>query len=288
MTHTDEETRVLARIAAALERLAPAPPAAVDWRTSEAFVWSAPDRRLEEVREIVRVPLSLLKGIDRQRDTLMENTRRFAKGLPANNALLWGARGTGKSALVKAVHAAAQTQATAPLKLVEIHREDVGTLGHLLKLIANAPVQVILFCDDLSFDAQDGAYRPLKTVLEGGVAGRPDNVLFYATSNRRHLMPREMVENERSTAIHPDEAIEEKVSLSDRFGLWLGFHPCTQGDYLAIVHGYAQHFKLKIATAELDRRALEWAMTRGSRSGRVAWQFIEDLSGELGQKLSFN
>jgi predicted AAA+ superfamily ATPase len=287
MTHTDDDTPILARIAAALERLAPAPLAGVDWRTSEAFVWSAVDRRLEEVREIARVPLALLKGIDRQRDTLMENTRRFAKGLPANNALLWGARGTGKSALVKAVHAAAQTAAAAPLKLVEIHREDVGTLGHLLKLIANAPVQVILFCDDLSFDAQDAAYRPLKTVLEGGIAGRPDNVLFYATSNRRHLMPREMVENERSTAIHPDEAIEEKVSLSDRFGLWLGFHPCSQADYLAIVHGYAQHFKLSIPPAELDRRALEWAMTRGGRSGRVAWQFIEDLSSELGQKLSF-
>jgi hypothetical protein len=287
MTHTDEEARILARIAAALERLAPAPPAAMDWRASEAFVWSAVDHRLEAVREVARIPLALLKGIDRQRDTLMENTRRFAKGLPANNALLWGARGTGKSALVKAVHAAAQIEAAAPLKLIEIHREDVGTLGHLLKQIANAPVQVILFCDDLSFDAQDAAYRPLKTVLEGGIAGRPHNVLFYATSNRRHLMPREMVENERSTAIHPDEAIEEKVSLSDRFGLWLGFHPCSQGDYLAIVHSYAQHFKLSVAPAELERRALEWSMTRGSRSGRVAWQFIEDLSGELGQKLTF-
>jgi predicted AAA+ superfamily ATPase len=287
MTHTDKEAEALARIAAALERLAPAPPPPVEWRTSEAFVWSAPDHRLEPVRAIARVPLALLKGIDRQRDTLLENTRRFAKGLPANNALLWGARGTGKSALVKAVHAAAQAEATAALKLVEIHREDVGTLGQLLKLIADAPVQVILFCDDLSFDAQDAAYRPLKTVLEGGVPGRPHNVLFYATSNRRHLMPREMVENERSTAIHPDEAIEEKVSLSDRFGLWLGFHPCSQADYLAIVHGYAEHFRLKVASAELERRALEWAMTRGSRSGRVAWQFIEDLGGELGHKLAF-
>jgi uncharacterized protein len=287
MTHTDKETEILARIAAALERLAPAPPTAADWQSSEAFAWSALDHRLEPVRHIARVPLSLLKGVDRQRDTLLENTRRFAKGLPANNALLWGARGTGKSALVKAVHAAAQAEATAALKLVEIHREDVGTLGHLLKLIAAAPVQVILFCDDLSFDAQDAAYRPLKTVLEGGISGRPHNVLFYATSNRRHLMPREMVENERSTAIHPDEAIEEKVSLSDRFGLWLGFHACSQPEYLAIVRGYASHFKLSIAPADLDRRALEWAMTRGSRSGRVAWQFIEDLSGELGQQLSF-
>lgn len=287
MTHTDKEADALARIAAALERLAPAPPPPVDWQAGEAFVWSAADHCLEPVRTIARVPLALLKGIDRQRDTLLENTRRFAKGLPANNALLWGARGTGKSALVKAVHAAAQADATAALKLVEIHREDVGTLGALLKLIANAPVQVILFCDDLSFDATDAAYRPLKTVLEGGISGRPHNVLFYATSNRRHLMPREMVENERSTAIHPDEAIEEKVSLSDRFGLWLGFHALNQTDYLAIVHAYAHHFKLKIATPDLDRRALEWAMTRGSRSGRVAWQFIEDLSGELGHKPTF-
>ncbi len=287
MTHTDKETDALARIAAALERLAPAPRPAPDWNGTNAFVWSPSEGRLEAIGEIARVPLVLLKGIDRQRDILLENTRRFAKGLPANNALLWGARGMGKSALVKAVHATAQSEAATPLKLVEIHREDVGTLGPLLKLMANAPVQVILFCDDLSFDAQDAAYRPLKTVLEGGIAGRPRNVLFYATSNRRHLMPREMVENERSTAIHPDEAIEEKVSLSDRFGLWLGFHPCSQADYLAIVQAYAKHFALKIAAADLQRRALEWAMTRGSRSGRVAWQFIEDLSGELGQRLAF-
>jgi hypothetical protein len=215
----------------------------------------------------------------------MANTRRFAQGLPANNALLWGARGTGKSALVKAVHAAIAAQSTTPLKLIEIHREDISTLGQLLALLAAAPVRTILFCDDLSFDANDAAYRPLKTVLEGGIAGRPDNVVFYATSNRRHLMPREMIENERSTAIHPDEAIEEKISLSDRFGLWLGFHNVDQGDYLAIVSGYAQHFALTIAQTDLERRALEWAMTRGSRSGRVAWQFIEDLAGELGQRL---
>ena len=287
MTHTDKEHETLTRIAAALERLAPAPAGPPNWGSADAFIWAAAEGRLEAVATIARVPLALLKGIDRQRDTLLENTRRFAKGLPANNALLWGARGTGKSALVKAVHAAAQSDASSPLKLVEIHREDVGSLGHLLKLIADGPAQVILFCDDLSFDAQDGAYRPLKTVLEGGLAGRPRNVLFYATSNRRHLMPREMVENERSTAIHPDEVIEEKVSLSDRFGLWLGFHPCTQADYLAIVRGYAGHFALKVAPDELDRRALEWSMTRGGRSGRVAWQFIEDLSGELGQRLAF-
>ncbi len=284
MTHTDKENETLARIAAALERLAPAAKAAPDWQGAGAFVWSAADGNLEAIAEVARVPLALLKGIDRQRDILLANTTRFAKELPANNALLWGARGTGKSALVKAVHAAAQSAAVTPLKLVEIHREDVGTLGPLLKLIASAPAQVILFCDDLSFDAQDAAYRPLKTVLEGGLAGRPRNVVFYATSNRRHLMPREMVENERSTAIHPDEAIEEKVSLSDRFGLWLGFHACSQTDYLAIVHGYAKHFALQISAADLERRALEWAMTRGSRSGRVAWQFIEDLSGELASR----
>ena len=287
MTHTDKEEDALARIAEALDRLAPAPAPAPSWGVADAFIWSASAGRLEEVREIARVPLVLLRGIDRQRDILLENTRRFARRLPANNALLWGARGTGKSALVKAVHAVAQGEASVPLKLVEIHREDVGTLSQLLKLIAHAPVQVILFCDDLSFDGQDAAYRPLKTVLEGGIAGRPHNVLFYATSNRRHLMPREMVENERSTAIHPDEAIEEKVSLSDRFGLWLGFHPCTQADYLAIVHGYAQYFGLNIRPDEIERRALEWAVTRGGRSGRVAWQFIEDLSGELGQRLAF-
>jgi hypothetical protein len=232
------------------------------------------------------VPLELLKGIDRQRDQLLANTRRFAKGLPGNNALLWGARGTGKSALVKAVHAAIATGAPVPLKLIEIHREDIGSLGELLALIAPAPVRTVLFCDDLSFDAQDGAYRALKTVLEGGIAGRPDNVIFYATSNRRHLMPREMIDNERSTAIHPDEAIEEKISLSDRFGLWLGFHNINQADYLDIVRGYAAHFALKVAPPDLERRALEWAMTRGSRSGRVAWQFIEDMAGELGQRLA--
>jgi predicted AAA+ superfamily ATPase len=285
MTHTDKDA--LERVAAALERLAPARKETPDWASAEAFAWSAAQERLDAVRDVARVPIELLKGIDRQRDTLLENTRRFANGLPANNALLWGARGTGKSALVKAVHAAAQAGATAPLKLLEIHREDVGTLGALLKLTAGAPAQVILFCDDLSFDAQDAAYRPLKTVLEGGIAGRPANVLFYATSNRRHLMAREMVENERSTAIHPDEAIEEKVSLSDRFGLWLGFHPCSQEDYLAIVRGYARHFALAVAPAELERRALEWALARGARSGRVAWQFIEDLSGELGRRLTF-
>ena len=280
-----DDLALLERIARALERLSPHPAEPPDWKAAEGFVWNASRHTLEPLAHIARVPLDLLRGIDRQRDQLMANTQRFANGLPANNALLWGARGTGKSALVKAVHATVAAQSSAPLKLIEIHREDIATLGQLLSLLAPAPVRTVLFCDDLSFDANDAAYRPLKTVLEGGIAGRPENVVFYATSNRRHLMPREMIENERSTAIHPDEAIEEKISLSDRFGLWLGFHNVSQADYLAIVAGYAKHFTLKIDKADLERRALEWSVTRGSRSGRVAWQFIEDLAGELGQKL---
>jgi predicted AAA+ superfamily ATPase len=281
-----DELPLLERIAAALERLSPPTPASPPWLAAEGFIWDPARRALQPLTKIARVPLELLKGIDRQRDQLMANTLRFSQGLPANNALLWGARGTGKSALIKAVHAAVAAEAPTPLKLVEIHREDVATLGQLLALIAPAQVRTLLFCDDLSFDANDAAYRPLKTVLEGGIAGRPENVVFYATSNRRHLMPREMIENERSTAIHPDEAIEEKISLSDRFGLWLGFHNIDQADYLSIVRGYADHFALKIAPAELERRALEWSLTRGSRSGRVAWQFIEDVAGELGQRLA--
>jgi len=285
MTSETDHLALLERIAAALERLAPDPIPAPPWSASEGFVWDAGKNSLAPLPSIARVPLALLKGIDRQRDQLLANTRRFAMGLPANNALLWGARGTGKSALVKAVHASVAAGAPMPLKLVEIHREDIASLGQLLALIATAPVRTLLFCDDLSFDAHDAAYRPLKTVLEGGIAGRPENVVFYATSNRRHLMPREMIDNERSTAIHPDEAIEEKISLSDRFGLWLGFHNIGQADYLDIVRAYAAHFALKIATKDLERRALEWSMTRGSRSGRVAWQFIEDVAGELGQRL---
>ena len=282
---TSDERALLERIAKALERLSPGAATAPDWGAAEGFQWDASGRALLPLARIARLPLSLLKGIDRQRDQLTANTRRFAKGLPANNALLWGVRGTGKSALVKAVHAAVAQETGAPLKLVEIHREDIATLGALLSLLSTAPVKAVLFCDDLSFDAHDAAYRPLKTVLEGGLAGRPSNVVFYATSNRRHLMPREMIENERSTAIHADEAVEEKISLSDRFGLWLGFHNVSQADYLAIVQGYAQHFGLKIAGDDLQRRALAWAMGRGGRSGRVAWQFIEDLAGELGQRL---
>jgi predicted AAA+ superfamily ATPase len=283
---TDRTDDLLQRIAAALERLAPGPAALPDWSTGEAFAWEAPTRTLQPVSEVARVPVHLLRGIDRQRDILLANTQRFAEGLPANNALLWGARGTGKSALVKATHAAIRGRGHDDLKLVEIHREDIPGLGQLLAALADAPVRIILFCDDLSFDAGDGTYRALKAVLEGGIAGRPRNVVFYATSNRRHLMPRDMIDNERSTAIHPDEAIEEKTSLADRFGLWLGFHNVSQSDYLDMVAGYARHFALDIPPDELARRAIEWSMTRGSRSGRVAWQFIEDIAGERGQRLA--
>ena len=278
---------VARRIAAALERLAPAAARAVDLRASDAFVWHAADARLAPVKSVNRVALDLLKGIDQVRDILLENTRRFAAGLPANNALLWGARGMGKSSLVKAVHATVGAAAKGGLKLVEIHREDIEGLPLLMDRIRSLPAaRFIVFCDDLSFDAADTSYKSLKAALEGGIEGRPDNMILYATSNRRHLLPREMVENERSTAINPHEAVQEKVSLSDRFGLWLGFHHCTQDDYLAMVEGYARHFGLRISGDALHARAIEWAATRGSRSGRVAWQFIQDLAGQLGARLA--
>lgn len=282
----DDQLSVLKRIAEALESLAPGSRTKPQWAAAEAFLWDARLEGLVPVPHVARIDLGLLKGLDRQRDLLVANTERFARGLPANNALLWGARGTGKSALVKATHAHARKASGADLKLIEIHKDDIGSLGALLQVLSSAPVQAILFCDDLSFDSSDNAYRALKTVLEGGIAGRPQNVIFYATSNRRHLMPRDMIDNERSTAIHPDEAIEEKTSLSDRFGLWLGFHNISQSDYLDIVAGYARHFALNIGAQDLERRALEWSVTRGARSGRVAWQFIEDLAGELGQRLA--
>jgi predicted AAA+ superfamily ATPase len=276
----------LSRIAEALERLSPPAGAQADLSTADAFVWHAADRRLAPVPRVNRVALSLLKGIDRSRDILVANTERFAKGLPANNALLWGARGMGKSSLVKAVHAAVNaTGLDQPLKLVEIHREDVESLPVLLNVLRSAPYRFILFCDDLSFDAGDSSYKALKAVLEGGVEGRPENVLFYATSNRRHLMARDMIENERATAINPGEAVEEKVSLSDRFGLWLGFHPCSQDDYWEMVRAYAREFNLEMPLSEMRAEALEWAATRGNRSGRTAWQFILDLAGRLGVKL---
>ncbi len=273
---------VLRRVAEALERLSPPPAAAPEPDGADAYVWHADSGRLEAVAAVNRVDLALLRGIARQRETLLANTRRFAAGLPANNALLWGARGMGKSSLVKAVHAEVCRAGGGPA-LVEIHREDIPSLPRLLTLVRGSGRRFILYCDDLSFDGQDSHYKSLKAVLEGGVEGRPENVVFYATSNRRHLMPREMIENERSTAINPAESVEEKVSLSDRFGLWLGFHNCDQETFFAMVEGYAEHFGLALPADQLRARAVEWSVTRGSRSGRVAWQFIQDLAGELGE-----
>ena len=280
----------LDRLAAALERMAPPAAAKPDFAAAEAFVWQADPEGFLPVTRINRQPLDLLKGIDRAAEQLLENTRRFAEGLPANNALLWGARGMGKSSLVKAAHAEAcrgtgRGGKTRNLKLVEIHREDIASLPACLAHMRASGVRFIVFCDDLSFDKDDTSYKSLKAVLEGGIEGRPENVLFYATSNRRHLMSRDMMENERSTAINPSEAVEEKVSLSDRFGLWLGFHNATQDDYLTMVRGYAAYHGLKVKDDALVREALEWSMTRGARSGRVAWQFIQDLAGRLGQQL---
>jgi len=273
------------RIAAALDRMAPPAGSKPDFGGADAFVWHAEGKRLEPVMRVNRVEMRLLKGIDRMRDTLLENTERFAKGLPANNALLWGARGMGKSSLVKAVHAEINRQKAGALKLIEIHREEIESLPDLMSSLRNAKQRFIVFCDDLSFEAEDTSYKSLKAVLEGGIEGRPDNVLLYATSNRRHLMAREMMENERSTAINPGEAVEEKVSLSDRFGLWLGFHRCSQDEYLAMVDGYVAYFKIPIEADALRREALEWATTRGARSGRVAWQFVQELAGRLGVML---
>lgn len=276
---------LLARVADALERLAPAGPKTADFRGADAFVWQGAGGVFEPVAKVNRVPLALLTGIDLAAGQLLANTERFARGLPANNALLWGARGMGKSSLVKAVHAEVAAHNGGGLKLVEIHREEIATLPACLAALKAAPFRFIVFCDDLSFDKDDTSYKSLKAVLEGGVEGRPQNVLFYATSNRRHLMPREMVENERSTAINPAEAVEEKVSLSDRFGLWLGFHNCTQDQYLGMVRDYARFYGLDVEPAELERDALEWSATRGARSGRVAWQYIQDLAGRLGVTL---
>ena len=278
-----------ARIADALERLAPKAVPPVDFAAADAFIWH-PTGRLAPVPRVNRVEMSLLKGVDRVRDMLVENTERFAKGLPANNALLWGARGMGKSSLVKASHAAvnamfAKNSKSSPLKLIEIHREDIESLPELMAITREAPYRFIVFCDDLSFDTDDTSYKSLKAVLEGGIEGRPDNVIFYATSNRRHLLSRDMIENERSTGINPGEAVEEKVSLSDRFGLWLGFHRCSQDEYLAMVSGYVSHYSIPVEEEALRREALEWATTRGSRSGRVAWQFVQDIAGRLGVAL---
>jgi predicted AAA+ superfamily ATPase len=265
-------------------RLVPPAAATPDFGAADAFVWHAAARTLQPVPRVSRVDLSLLKGIHRMRDILVENTERFARGLPANNVLLWGARGMGKSSLVKAVHAG--IDGAEKLKLIEIHREEIETLPEVMALLRDAPHRFIVFCDDLSFDGNDASYKSLKAALEGGIEGRPDNVLFYATSNRRHLIPRDMAENEASTAITPHEAVEEKVSLSDRFGLWLGFHKCSQDEYLEMVRGYVLHHRLPAEEGRWRAEALEWATTRGARSGRVAWQFVQDLAGRLGVVLA--
>jgi predicted AAA+ superfamily ATPase len=278
--------QALETIAAHLAAASPSSDGGEALHHADAFIWH-PDGRLAPVPHVSRVDIGLLKGIDRMRDILIENTERFANGFPANNALLWGARGMGKSSLVKAAHASINLNRKPAdrLKLIEIHREDIESLPALMDVLRNAPFHVIVFCDDLSFDGNDASYKSLKAVLEGGIEGRPDNVILYATSNRRHLLAREMIENERSTAINPGEAVEEKVSLSDRFGLWLGFHRCSQDEYLAMVKGYCSHFGIKLGEEELEREALEWATTRGSRSGRVAWQFTQELAGRLGVRI---
>ena len=279
---------LLERIAAALERLAPPPAPPVDLAAADAFVFFAEDNRLVPVPKVNRVALPLLQGVERVRDILLANTLQFAGGFPANNALLWGSRGMGKSSLVKAIHAeivASQPPGSRRLILVEIHRDDIPSLPLLLTQLRAAEHRFILFCDDLSFDHDDAAYKSLKAVLDGGIEGRPENVILYATSNRRHLMPRDMIDNERSSAVNPGEAVEEKISLSDRFGLWLGFHACDQQTYLAMIRGYVAHYEIEIDEAELTREANEWAVTRGGRSGRVAWQFVQDLAGRLQHRL---
>ena len=275
---------LLTRIADALDRLAPPSPPPPDLGAADGFVWQPEEGRLQPVPEVSGVSLGLLHGIERQRDILLGNTRQFARGLPANNAMLWGARGMGKSSLVKAVHAAMNQERPGSLALIEIHREDIRTLPQLLNLLRPRARRCLIFCDDLSFEKQDADYKALKSVLDGGIEGRPANVLLYATSNRRHLTPRDMIENERSTAISPSESTEEKVSLSDRFGLWIGFHNCDQPTFLAMVDGYADALGLALKRDALHARAVEWSVTRGARSGRVAWQFIQDLAGQIGSE----
>jgi uncharacterized protein len=278
------DERALSRIADALERLSPPPRPAPDLAAADAFVWQVAPDRLVPVTKVARVPISLLVGVDRARDVLLANTRQFARGHPANNVLLWGARGMGKSSLVKAAHAEAAAECPG-LKLIELHREDLPTIGRLLAILREAPVRAILFCDDLSFDKDDSHYKSLKAVLDGGIEGRPENVVLYATSNRRHLMPRDMIENERQTGVNPSEATEEKVSLSDRFGLWLGFHACSQDDFLGMIRGYCDAYGIAISDEDLRAEAIEWSQTRGGRSGRVAWQYVTDLAGRRGVRL---
>ncbi|MGL4294974.1 MAG: ATP-binding protein [Aestuariivirga sp.] len=285
MTQTTDPD-LIRRIAEALERLAPPVPPLPDFGRHEAFVWNAGRQSLDPVAKVNRVEIGLLRGIDLTRDILLENTERFARGLPANNALLWGARGMGKSSLVKAAHHEVNASHGSRLRLIEIHREDIESLPVLMNIIRSNPdYRFIVFCDDLSFDAEDTSFKSLKAALDGGIEGRPSNMIFYATSNRRHLLPRDMIENERSTAINPSEAVQEKVSLSDRFGLWLGFHNCSQDEFFDMIEGYARHFKLRVSPEELRAGAVEWYATRGSRSGRVAWQYIQDLAGRLGQAI---
>lgn len=274
------------RLSEAVERIAGPAPAANDWDAAECFVWNPARLHLQPVSRPNRVDITLIRGVDHVRGILLDNTLRFARGLPANNVLLWGARGMGKSSLVKSVHAKVAADTGIKVKLVEVHREDIATLPALMEILKAAPAPVIVFCDDLSFDHDDTSYKSLKAALDGGIEGRPDNVLLYATSNRRHLLPRDMMENEQSTAINPSEAVEEKVSLSDRFGLWLGFYKCSQAEYLEMIDTYTAHFGLEMDRAGLHAEALEWATTRGARSGRVAWQFIQDLAGRLNKKLS--
>ena len=279
------DAKDLGRIADALERVSPPPISAPDFTSASAFVWNVNPDQLQPVSQVSRVDVGLLVGIDRARDTLLNNTRQFAQGFAANNALLWGARGMGKSSLVKAIHAQINSEGL-PLKIVELQREDLPSVGRLLSLLRGTQERFVLFCDDLSFSHDDQHYKSLKAVLDGGIEGRPDNVLLYATSNRRHLMPRDMIENERSSSINPSEAVEEKVSLSDRFGLWLGFHPCTQDEYLSMIHGYCKAYGVEVDPDILRAEAIEWQATRGSRSGRVAWQYFMDLAGRMGVALT--
>ena len=285
----DINQEILNRIAEALERISPNIDEKIDLSKSDGFIYDDSLKNLKPVKKISRIPIQLLKGLENQKDILLKNTQNFANNLPANNALLWGAKGTGKSSLVKSVHAEINTQNNEKIKLIEIHREDINNLPYLLSKLADYNEnKFILLCDDLSFDAGENTYKSLKSVLDGGIEGKPDNIIFYATSNRRHLMPRDMIENERSTSINPSEAVEEKVSLSDRFGLWIGFHNISQDIYLDIIYGYVKEFELNIDNPTLRSKALEWSITRGARSGRVAWQFILQLAGELNKKINLN
>ena len=285
----DTNQEILNRIAEALERISPNIDEKIDLSKSDGFIYDDSLKNLKPVKKISRIPIQLLKGLENQKDILLKNTENFANNLPANNALLWGAKGTGKSSLVKSVHAEINIQNNEKIKLIEIHREDINNLPYLLSKLADYNEnKFILLCDDLSFDAGENTYKSLKSVLDGGIEGKPDNIIFYATSNRRHLMPRDMIENERSTSINPSEAVEEKVSLSDRFGLWIGFHNISQDIYLDIIYGYVKEFKLNIDNPTLRSKALEWSITRGARSGRVAWQFILQLAGELNKKINLN